>query len=131
MKFRLEQIDHIALNVRDVARSTAWYQEVLGLERRFAEHWPMPVALGAGSTWLALFAAADNEPLPSKGKIGFRHLAFRVSRDNFEKAQIELRSRGIPFEFEDHGIAHSIYFRDPDGHELELTTYELKAKPGE
>jgi len=25
----------------------------------------------------------------------------------------------------DHGIGHSIYFDDPDGHELELTTYEV------
>jgi len=28
-------------------------------------------------------------------------------------------------EFQNHGIAHSIYFRDPDGHELEITTYEV------
>ncbi len=52
-----------------------------------------------------------------------RHLAFRVDRGNFETAQVELRTRETAFEFADHDIAHSIYFRDPDGHELELTTY--------
>ena len=26
---------------------------------------------------------------------------------------------------EDHGVAHSLYFADPDGHRLELTTYEI------
>ncbi len=37
----------------------------------------------------------------------------------------ELEDRGIQFDFEDHEIAHSIYFHDPDSHQLEITTYEL------
>ena len=53
------------------------------------------------------------------------HLAFRASGEQFLAAQDDLRARGIPFEFQDHEISHSIYFRDPDGHELEITTYEL------
>jgi catechol-2,3-dioxygenase len=32
---------------------------------------------------------------------------------------------GIPFEFSDHGIAHSVYISDPDGHRIEITTYEV------
>jgi len=38
----------------------------------------------------------------------------------------ELKKHGIKFEFQDHEIAHSIYFRDPDGHQLEITTYDLE-----
>jgi len=53
------------------------------------------------------------------------HLAFRADRKNFLAAQRELKERGIKFEFQDHEISHSIYFHDPDGHELEITTYEL------
>ena len=37
---------------------------------------------------------------------------------------IELKRRGIQFEFQDHEISHSIYFRDIDGHQLEITTYQ-------
>ena len=54
------------------------------------------------------------------------HFALRADRKNFERAQQELKQRGIAFHFEDHGIAHSIYFGDPDGHKLEITTYELE-----
>ena len=43
----------------------------------------------------------------------------------FYDAQDELKKRAIPFDFQDHEISHSIYFRDPDGHEIEITTYEL------
>jgi catechol 2,3-dioxygenase-like lactoylglutathione lyase family enzyme len=57
--------------------------------------------------------------------ISFSHLAFRVSAPAFKTAQAELGAQGIPFEFMDHKIAHSIYFLDPDGHQLELTTYEV------
>jgi catechol 2,3-dioxygenase-like lactoylglutathione lyase family enzyme len=59
-------------------------------------------------------------------EIGMLHLAFRADRKNFLVAQDELKRRGIKFEFQDHEISHSIYFRDPDDHELEITTYELK-----
>jgi catechol-2,3-dioxygenase len=54
------------------------------------------------------------------------HLAFRADRRNFLAAQEELKRRGISFEFQDHDISHSIYFNDPDGHELEITTYDVK-----
>ena len=54
-----------------------------------------------------------------------RHLAFRVDAANFAGARQALEARGIALQFQDHGIAHSIYFHDPDGHELEITTYDL------
>jgi catechol-2,3-dioxygenase len=41
-------------------------------------------------------------------------------------AQEELTKRGIAFHFQDHEISHSIYFDDPDGHQIEITTYEVK-----
>ena len=53
------------------------------------------------------------------------HVAFRVDRESFETAQKTLERREIDFRFSDHGICHSIYFEDPDGHEIELTTYEV------
>jgi catechol 2,3-dioxygenase-like lactoylglutathione lyase family enzyme len=54
-----------------------------------------------------------------------RHVAFRVDRASFEEARAELQRAGLDVHFEDHGIARSIYVRDPDGHVIELTTYEV------
>jgi catechol 2,3-dioxygenase-like lactoylglutathione lyase family enzyme len=126
--FSIARIDHVALTVRDVARSISWYRDVLGLVRKHEEVWgDCPAMMFAGDTALALFpaigAVADS---PDHGSTAImRHLAFRVDRPNFLKAQESLRARKIEFTFEDHSISHSIYFRDPDGYELELTTYEL------
>ena len=59
---------------------------------------------------LVLGAASSSLPIR-----GLRHPA--LSPDG--------RRAGIDFRFEDHGNAHSVYLRDPDGHTIELTTYEL------
>jgi len=126
--FVLRRIDHVALTVRDVERSIAWYRDVFGLERRHEEIWgDYPVMMFAGDTALALFQARGPiQDAPDHGSTAImRHLAFQVDRSNFMKAQETLRSLGIAFSFEDHSISQSIYLRDPDGYELELTTYEL------
>lgn len=126
--FELEGIDHIALTASDVERLANWYSDVLSFERRHEGMWNgIPVFIGKGATAIALFPAGGDEPATpkSRAKIGMLHLAFRADRKNFLLAQRELEKRGIKFHFQDHEISHSIYFRDPDGHELEITTYQL------
>ncbi|SRR6266516_1878596 len=125
---QLEGIDHVALGVRDIDRSVKWYIEVLGFERLHEGMWNgVPTFIGKGNTGLALFPARpDAKSTPtSHREIRMLHLAFRAKRENFLAAQQELQKRRIKFEFQDHEISHSIYFRDPDGHQLEITTYEL------
>jgi len=127
--FHIRQIDHVALTVKDLDRSIAWYRDILGLERRHEAVWGhVPAMMYAGDTGIALFPATTQSPNPAperRNSTVMRHLAFQVDRQNFLGAQAELRGRGISFTFEDHQIAHSIYLNDPDGYEIELTTYEL------
>ena len=127
----VEGIDHVALSVRDVERSAQWYIDVLGFERRHEGMWDgIPVFIGKGSTSIALFPDRSKEGSTSSsrgGGVRILHLALRANRKNFLAAQEELKRHGIKFEFQDHEISHSIYFQDPDGHKLEITTYELKS----
>jgi|ERR1700704_4266789 catechol 2,3-dioxygenase-like lactoylglutathione lyase family enzyme len=126
--FKIEALDHVALSVRDVARSAQWYAEVLGFERLHKDKWNgIPVFVGNGDAAVALFPASEEIGSTSSDRAAVRtlHFAFRTDRENFSRAQDELKKRNIPFEFEDHEISHSIYFRDPDGHKIEITTYEL------
>jgi catechol 2,3-dioxygenase-like lactoylglutathione lyase family enzyme len=128
----LEGIDHVALSVRDVERSAQWYIDILGFEHRYKDVWDgIPTFIGKGTTSIALFpprSSATSTSSSSHAEFRMLHLAFRASRENFLGAQEELKRRGIKFEFQDHEISHSIYFRDPDGHELEITTYELEGR---
>ncbi len=125
---QLEGIDHVALAVRDVERSANWYIEVLGFERLHEGMWNgIPTFIGIGNTAIALFPANSNTRSTSSTRRDIRmlHFAFRANRNGFLDAQQELKKRDIKFEFQDHEISHSIYFRDPDGHHLEITTYDL------
>jgi catechol 2,3-dioxygenase-like lactoylglutathione lyase family enzyme len=125
---QLEGIDHVALAVADVEQSAKWCIEVLGFERLHEGMWNgVPTFIGKGTTAIALFPTNSGAKSVSSGRSGIRmlHLAFRADRKNFSVAQEELKRRGIKFEFQDHEIAQSIYFHDPDGHQLEITTYEL------
>jgi catechol 2,3-dioxygenase-like lactoylglutathione lyase family enzyme len=128
---KLEGIDHVALAVEDVERAAAWYVDVLGFERLYQGMWGgVPAFVGKGTTAIALFPGRSREDSGSRNDalrndFDMLHLAFRATQENFIAAQNELKSRGVPFEFQDHEISHSIYFRNPDGHKIEITTYEL------
>ena len=87
----------------------------------------VPTFIGKGNTGIALFPANQEPKTSAHREIRMLHLAFRADRENFLAAQRELDKRGIEFEFQDHEISHSIYFRDPDGHLLELATPGLWA----
>jgi catechol-2,3-dioxygenase len=74
---------------------------------------------------LALFPVRSEDPKPRPGPdvLAIRHVAFRVTGEHFARAQAALTVRGEAFEFQDHEVSQSIYLTDPDGHEIELTTY--------
>ena len=101
-----------------------WYVSTLGFEHVFPGQWSgVPIFIRLGSTFIALFPQKKGNRAGT-GRIS--HLAFRAATSgDFQSAQAELRSKGICFEFEDHGVSHSIYFRDPDGFLLEITTYDV------
>ena len=124
MPIAFDRLDHIALTVRDVDRSIAWYAEVLGFERRHAGEWgDVPAMLFAGDDSIALFPAEDDDPVLDSPTV-VDHVALRLGADAFARAPAELDRLGVAFERADHVIALSLYIRDPDGHRIELTTYE-------
>ena len=118
----LQRLDHVSLNVVDRARSIAWYRDVLGLPQlNQPTEDDEPVFLGQPGLQFGLFQAQIQSPAREPESSGLRHIA-RVVGD-LDAAQERLRSHGVEFRYENHGNALSVYFRDPDGHVLELTTY--------
>jgi catechol 2,3-dioxygenase-like lactoylglutathione lyase family enzyme len=121
----VSQLDHVALSVADLDRSRRWYEDILGLDRRYDDAWPeFPVVLCAGEACVALFPRRGDERAGDAGG-GFRHVAFRTDRAGFEASRHALGRHGVELHFEDHGICHSLYLSDPDGYQVEITTYDV------
>jgi len=135
--FRVLQIDHVELFVPDRYEASTWYQRVLGLEIVPAyQEWaddprgPLMISSDDGSTKLALF---EGQPQESRTTAGFHLVAFRVDGSGFlaflrrlgelqlnDQKDRALTSNSVV----DHEKAFSIYFTDPYGHHLEVTTYD-------
>ncbi len=125
LSFKLDFLDHVAIRVRDMERSAAWYEKVLGLKRVQYDVWgPFPIMMMAGNTGIAIFPSKTDHPetLPAGDWLVVPHFAFRVDAKAFAEAQNHFHSLDIPFEFQDHYYFHSIYLTDPDDYRVELTT---------
>ncbi len=137
-RFRVDSIDHVELFVPDRRAAAEWYSRALGLEIcSDFEFWaddaggPLMIATADGRTKLALFTGT---PCDSQSdSAGFRRVAFRVDGDGFVAFVQSAGERGLrdadggalsALKVVDHQSALSVYFRDPWGHALEVTTYD-------
>ena len=131
-RFNNKGLDHVAIGVSDVERSQRFYEETLGLER-VHESWEVPIVMAAEGSGIAIFPK-ELHPSPTPDDVEapavhILHIAFRLDRAGFDAARRALGEQGVPARFSDHRISHSLYLSDPDGHQIELTTYELVTAP--
>lgn len=137
-EFRVDQIDHVELFVPDRHAAAAWYEKTLGLaiatdyvQWAADPNGPLMLTTSKAGTMLALFTG---EPKGRKPTAGFHRVAFRVNRAGFN-AFLEHINQNPVFNSDgtevrglnvrDHGLSQSVYFCDPYGHPLEVTTYEV------
>ena len=107
----MARVDHVAVESPDPDRCAEFYERYLGARIVRAEGHPVMAYVQSG-------AIAIHEP----GGPG-AHVAFRVSEEERKTLQRELESAGIAHRERDHGVAVGLFFRDPDGRQLEAITY--------
>ena len=114
-------VDFVSLPTQDLEAASAFYTDVLGLERSAVWQRGDTPAVGAefeaGETTVALIVSdhLGIEFQPNKVP-----LALHV--DDFEAAKSELESRGVTFRGDtiDSGVCHMAQFADLDGNALML-----------
>jgi len=135
MPVKVNSLDHLVINVSDVARSVEWYRKVLGMEVRIFDpgHGKPPrTSLIFGSQKINLrphdadkveWFTADHETA------GSDDLCFLTSSTPDEVvahlgacgvaiAEGPVRKQGA------RGALRSVYCRDPDGSLIEISSYE-------
>ncbi len=123
-RINIERIDHVALVVRDLQTSKKWYWEMFGFES--LESSPASPYVGNASVKLALLQIAQGStftPPVSQGARS-RHFAFGADRSTFESYRTRLDDLKVWYEELTHSDSQSIYFSDPDGYMIEVTTYQ-------
>jgi glyoxylase I family protein len=108
-------IDHIVLHCKDVERAKKFYTEVLGMT--VYREGGGQVFMHAGEQGVALFEARDRAPFTAGNDLN--HLALNVGAGTYETLKAELQRHGVEVGGRP-GEDRCIYFRDPDGHRLQL-----------
>lgn len=124
---RIDRIDHIVLTVSDVERTCEFYSDVLGMRTvTFGEG---RKALWFGAQKINLHQLGDEaEPKATFPGPGSVDLCF-VARGPLEDVVSHLMSRDVeilhgPVRREGAlGEMKSVYFRDPDGNLIEVSSY--------
>lgn len=121
-------LGEIALRVRDLETMTAFYRDVVGLERMrsFSQAVFFRLAEGYGghTQVLALFdrSATTDYRAPRTARSSVDHIAFTIDAENFLSERARLSSLGIATETAYHDWVRwqSLYFPDPEGNLVEL-----------
>jgi len=115
-----------SLYVDDLERATRFYQDLFGFAVMVSDARIRAMKVREGQVLLLFKRGASLTPdqFPTHDGSGPVHLAFSISTDELEAWEKRLQEHGVAIEekkqWERGGW--SLYFRDPEGHLLELVT---------
>jgi catechol 2,3-dioxygenase-like lactoylglutathione lyase family enzyme len=137
MSVKVNALDHLVINVADVARSAQWYQKVLGMEINVSDpgHGKTPrTSLMFGSQKINVrprgadkveWFTADHET-PGSDDLCF------LTTATPDQVVAHLKACGVAIEEGPvnkqgaRGTLRSVYCRDPDGSLIEISSYEAE-----
>ncbi len=128
----VQGVHHVAFICRDVAETIEFYQEFLGFplvelveNRDYAGSSHFFFDIG-NHNLLGFFDFPGHEhPQFTETIGGLQHLAISISPEQFDAAKRRLDEAGVAYLGPDRGVEESMYFRDPNGVQVELYREEL------
>ena len=133
---RLNGILETAIYVDDLRRAQSFYEDILELKPIFTDARLSAYDVGGRNILLVFLRGAMTETvtmpsgvIPGHDGAGRLHCAFAVSTEELSRWQEHLVAKGVQIEgcMDWPRGGKSVYFRDPDGHLLELATPGLWA----
>jgi catechol 2,3-dioxygenase-like lactoylglutathione lyase family enzyme len=133
MRFTVDRIDHIVMNVKSVEITAAWYQRVLGMEREdFGATGRTALKFGGQKINLRpIDAEARSWPTGACAEPGAADVCF-ITAVPPDEVIGHLHDNGVlilqgPVERAGAlGAIMSVYCRDPDGNLVEISSYQSR-----
>lgn len=131
MTLRIDRLDHLVMTVRDIEATCRFYEKVLGMTRETFGPKGTRVALVFGDQKINLHPESGNDIgyLARIAQSGTEDLCF-ITQEEPDVVLAHLRACGVtPLDPEPvartgaKGPIRSVYFRDPDGNLIELSSY--------
>lgn len=134
--FKISELDHIVLNVRDIERSLQFYTGVMGLKAERLDEFRtgkagFPSVRINADTIIDLFPVQGQQSRQIDGEAAsnLNHFCMVTSKEDFAGIIDYLKDNRIIIRegpvsrWGARGRATSVYFRDPDGNEIEIRCY--------
>jgi glyoxylase I family protein len=130
-------VHHMALICNDVEQTIQFYQELLGFplvelieNRDYKGSTHLFFDIG-NDNLLAFFDFPGLGLQPGVESLGaVQHIAISTTPENLERTKARLEEAGITYLGPDRGVTTSIYFKDPDGIQIELIAEPLRFMDG-
>ncbi|MEU5911608.1 VOC family protein [Micromonospora sp. NPDC047527] len=125
----IHRLNHAVLYVSDLARSVAFYRDVLGFRPvamtpdgfRGATFLQAPDSTNDHDLGLFEIGAGAGQSTAGRATVGLYHLAWEVDTlDELAATAERLAAAGALVGTSDHGTTKSLYGQDPDGLEFEV-----------
>lgn len=121
---RLPDATHVGavhLQVSDLARSLAYYETVIGLERHALSGGVATLGAADGRVLVFLHEKRGIRPAPRRGAFGLYHFAILLpDRPSLGRLAAHLAKVNVPVGMADHLVSEALYLTDPDGLGIEV-----------
>ena len=122
----ITRMNHAVLYVRDVARTVAFYRDVLDFRVKFeipgqAAFLQAPASQNDHDLGIFQIGADAGPSQAGRATVGLYHIAWEVDTlDELDRIAGQLRDAGALVGASDHGTTKALYAHDPDGLEFEV-----------
>jgi catechol 2,3-dioxygenase len=119
----IQRVGHVVIKMRDLEAAKRFYRDILGMKiTDEREDFGVFFRFHDYHHDIAVFKVAEDAAAPQRNQVGLAHIALVADSLDTVKAMYQrLKEHNVPIvQTVDHGITKSVYFKDPEGNELEI-----------
>jgi catechol 2,3-dioxygenase len=119
----IQRVGHVVIKMRDLDEAKRFYRDILGMKiTDEREGFGVFFRFDDYHHDIAVFKVDEDAEAPQKNQVGLAHIALVAdSFDTVKAMHRRLKEHEVSIvRTVDHGITQSVYFKDPEGNELEI-----------